>query len=346
VTERTNIDITGHRTVEPAHGHSGARKLRIVDLRQLGPRDLDPLLIDQTIEWELALDWDFSKSADLVRKSLGARRLGGRAVFDGGEVAGFGYAGVEGNKGVIGDLYVRPAWRTGDAEEMLLRSLFEALAGTAGVRRIESQLMLVEAAAAKALQTKHSVGLFERFLMTLDANTALPHGKGSIAPGFRIEELEDCSYAAAAAVITTAYGGHVDARINERYRTAAQVNRFVDELIHFPGAAFCAPASYIAFDAATGLPAGISLSNFVAGDVGHIAELCVMPHSRRAGLGYELLRQSIQTLRKAGAKRISLSVTTANESALTLYRRCGFREVRRFYAYVWERSWAGANSRG
>src|SRR5580658_11099963 len=205
MADRTNI--AGERTVEAAHDRppavSATRNLRIVDLRQLGPRDLDPLLIDQTIEWELALDWDFSKSADLVRKSLGARRLGGRAVLDGGDVAGYGYAGVEGNKGVIGDLYVRPAWRTGEAEEMLLRSLFEALAGTAGVRRIESQLMLVEAEAAKALQTKHSVGLFERLLMTLDADTALPHGKGSIAPGFRMEPLEDCRHAAAAAVIST-----------------------------------------------------------------------------------------------------------------------------------------------
>jgi ribosomal protein S18 acetylase RimI-like enzyme len=345
--------------VEPAHGRppavSGARNLRLVDLRQLGPLDLDPLLIDETIEWELALDWDFAKSADLVRKSFGARRLSGRAVLDRDEVAGYGYAGLEGDKGVIGDLYVRPAWRSGDVEEALLRSLFDALAGTAGVRRIESQLMLVEPASAKSLQTKHPVELFERFLMTLDANQPLPPREGSSQGStqgstqrkFRLEPLEDCHHAAAATVISTAYGGHVDSQINERYRTAARANRFMHELVHFPGcAAFYGSASFIAFDAATGLAAGISLSNFVAGDVAHIAELCVTPHARRAGLGYELLRKSTEVLRNAGAKRISLTVTAANEEAVRLYRRCGFREMRRFYAYVWERSWGGPDSRG
>jgi ribosomal protein S18 acetylase RimI-like enzyme len=342
VADRTNIEIAGPRVVEPAHLHSP----RLVDLRHLGPLDLDPLLIDETIEWELALDWDFSKSAALVRKSLGARRLCGRALLDGRDLAGYGYAGLEGHKGVIGDLYVRPAWRSGDAEEILLRSLFDALTGTAGVSRIESQLMLVEAASAKALQSKHPVGLFERFLMTLGANHPLLPRQGSNPRRFRLEPLEDCHHAAAAAVIATAYSGHVDSRLNERYRTVAQANRFVHELIHFPGcASFYGPASYIAFDAATGLAAGISLSSFVAGDVAHIAELCVIPHARRAGLGYELLRRSTDTLRDAGAKRISLTVTAANEEAVRLYTRCGFQEIRRFYAYVWERSWAGPNSR-
>jgi ribosomal protein S18 acetylase RimI-like enzyme len=344
MTDRTNIDVDGSGTVEPDQRHtgtvSGARKLRLVDLRHLGPRDLDPLLIDEAIEWELALDWDIAKSAALVRRSFGARRLGGRAMLDGGEVAGYGYAGLEGHMGVIGDLYVRPAWRGGDTEEILLRSLFDALVGTAGVSRIESQLMLVEAASAKALQNKHPVGLFERFLMTLDVNHPLPPGAGSITPRFRMQPLEDCQHAAAAAVISTAYAAHIDSRINERYRTVAQANRFVHEIVHFPGcASFYGPASYIAFDAATGLAAGISLSSFVAGDVAHIAELCVIPHARRAGLGYELLCRSAETLRHAGAKRISLTVTAANEEAVRLYARCGFREMRRFYAYVWERSW-------
>jgi ribosomal protein S18 acetylase RimI-like enzyme len=89
---------------------------------------------------------------------------------------------------------------------------------------------------------------------------------------------------------------------------------------------------------ATGRAAGISLGSFVADEVGHIAELCVMPDARGAGLGYELLRRSAAALRSAGAKRISLTVTAANKGAVGLYTNCGFREVRRFHAYVWEAS--------
>ena len=94
----------------------------------------------------------------------------------------------------------------------------------------------------------------------------------------------------------------------------------------------------MAFDMATGLAAGMSLSSFVADDVGHIAEICVAPDARGAGLGYELLGQSIAMLRGAGAQRVSLTVTASNEEAVRLYTRCGFREARRFYAYVWERT--------
>jgi ribosomal protein S18 acetylase RimI-like enzyme len=44
----------------------------------------------------------------------------------------------------------------------------------------------------------------------------------------------------------------------------------------------------------------------------------------------------VDALRLAGARRITLTVTANNEDAIRLYERCGFEEVRRFFAYVWE----------
>ncbi len=106
------------------------------------------------------------------------------------------------------------------------------------------------------------------------------------------------------------------------------------DIVQFPG--FHQPASYAAFDLAGGAAAGMLLSSFVAHQVAEITELCVAPNRRGAGLGYELLRQSIGMLRRAGAKRISLTVTSGNEEALRLYARCGFRMARHCYAYVWD----------
>ena len=54
------------------------------------------------------------------------------------------------------------------------------------------------------------------------------------------------------------------------------------------------------------------------------------------GLGYELLREAVNALRMHGARRISLTVTSANAEAIKLYQRCGFRDARRFLSYVWE----------
>lgn len=313
------------------------RDLQIVDIGQLSARELDPLLLEETADWDRELDWDFSKSAGLVRKFADTRTLSGAALLDGGEVAGYGYTGLEDDLGLIADVYVRPRWRTADTEALLLGVLLDALIGAPGVHRIESQLMLLDAASAKG--PERELRLFERLLMKLDATAPLPPDRPSTTQRFRIEPWSDHHLDAAATVIPLAYSGHIDSQINDHYRTVPGASSYLTNIVQFPGsAAFSQAASYIAFHQTTGLAAGISLSSFVADDVGHIAEICVAPDARGAGLGYELLRQSIATLRGAGAKRVSLTVTAANEEAVRLYTRCGFREARRFYAYVWQKS--------
>ncbi len=312
------------------------RDLQIVDIGQLSARKLDPLLLEETADWDRELDWDFSKSAGLVRKFADARTLSGAALLDAGEVAGYGYTGLEDDLGLIADVYVRPRWRTEDTEALLFGLLLDALIGAPGVHRIESQLMLLDAASAKG--PERELRLFERLLMKLDATAALPPDRPSTTQRFRIEPWSDHHLDAAATVIPLAYSGHIDSQINDHYRTVPGASSYLTNNVQFPGSAAFSTASYIAFHQTTGLAAGISLSSFVADDVGHIAEICVAPDAQGAGLGYELLRQSIATLRGAGAKRVSLTVTAANEEAVRLYTRCGFREARRFYAYVWQKS--------
>jgi ribosomal protein S18 acetylase RimI-like enzyme len=313
------------------------RGLQIVDAGTLDARQLDPLLLEEIADWHQNLDWDFSKSAALVREFAAARTLSGAALLDGVEVAGYAYTGLDDHKGLIADLYVRPRWRSADTEALLFGVVIDALMRAPGVRRIESQLMLLDAVSAKAIARANPVGLFERLLMTLNANIPLPPGRSSTTQRFRIEPWGDQHCAAAATVIPLAYRGHIDSQINDHYRTIAGAESYLRSLLEFTGsAAYYGPASYIAFHLSTGLAAGISLSSFIAEDVGHIAEICVTPDARGAGLGSELLCQSIATLRGAGAKRVSLTVTSSNDEALRLYTRCGFREARRFYAYVRE----------
>ena len=54
------------------------------------------------------------------------------------------------------------------------------------------------------------------------------------------------------------------------------------------------------------------------------------------GIGHALLRQSLTTLRDMGCEAATLTVTSANEHAVALYERVGFRTIRRFSAYAWE----------
>ncbi len=312
----------------------------LVELRLLSGRELDPLLLEETVEWRNSLDWDFSKSAELVRRYTDTRSLGGVAVLDRGEVAGYGYTVIEEHKGLIGDVYVRPGWRGEQMEVRIFRAMLEGLIASQ-VRRVESQLMLISAETARQLQRERFIRLFERILMMLEFQEELP-GERADAPRMRIEEWSDTYHDAAAQVLTMAYTGHVDSQINDQYRSLIGARRFLYNIIQFPGCGtFFRPASLIAMEPDTGRLAGISLTSFVSNTSGHVTQLCITPSAKGQGLGFELLRRSVMALRANGAQRVSLTVTAANAEAVELYRRFGFREVRRFFAYVWEGAQAG-----
>jgi ribosomal-protein-alanine N-acetyltransferase len=67
-----------------------------------------------------------------------------------------------------------------------------------------------------------------------------------------------------------------------------------------------------------------------AAPVSWLASLAVRPGSRRRGLGRALLRKALLGARAAAARWLSLEVDRVNRQAVDLYRREGFRPVRRF----------------
>src|ERR1051326_5460830 len=121
-----------------------ARQPDIVDLRELRAVDLEPLLTEEIRTWNANLDWDFSKSADLVRRFVDLRALNGCALMRGNEVMGYAYFVLEDHKGLIGDLYVREQWRTPDSEPRLLGAPLDEMMRAPHLARVESQLMMVE----------------------------------------------------------------------------------------------------------------------------------------------------------------------------------------------------------
>ena len=66
---------------------------------------------------------------------------------------------------------------------------------------------------------------------------------------------------------------------------------------------------------------GADDAGVICGDIGLIG---VLPAWRRLGLGTELLRWGITTLRERGVARIDLKVEAENEQATAMYRRHGF----------------------
>ncbi len=317
-----------------------ARTEEIVDLRRLSARDLDPLLAEEIATWRADLEWDFEKSADLVRRFMDLRALNGCALIENGAVAGYAYFVLEENKGLIGDLYVRQPFRTVDRENRLLESVLDAMIATRQISRIECQLLMIPPLPQTFIPHPEYLKVFERNFMRIDlAGASLPEGR--VRRPVYIEKWSDLHQEAAARLIATAYAGHIDGQINDQYRSVAGARRFLYNIVQYPGCGlFYRPASYAAFDPgrADRGPAfcGVSLASLVAPNCGHITQICVSPEARGTGIGHELLRQSLLRLRDAGCGSASLTVTAANHDAVSLYERVGFQTVRRFLACVWE----------
>jgi ribosomal protein S18 acetylase RimI-like enzyme len=320
--------------IEPAP----LRPPEIIDLRRLCARDMEPLLAEEIQSWRRDLEWDFDKSADLVRRFIDLRALNGYALLDGGVLAGYLYYVLEDGKGLIGDLFVREAWRTPELENRLVETALTAIMQNRSIRRIESQLMMLRqaGAVARALPRPDCLSAYERNFMRIDLTRATLD-EGRVRRAIYMERWSDHYQDAAAQLIAAAYTGHVDSRINDQYRSSAGARRFLYNIVQYPGCgAFYRPASYAAFDAPTGRLCGISLASIVAPECGHITQICVSPSVRGTGVGHAILRQSLATLREMGCRSASLTVTAANADAVELYQRVGFAIARRFSAYVWE----------
>ena len=309
----------------------------VIDLRQIRGVDLDALLEEEIATWNNTLDWDFRPSAGLVRRFLDMQALSGYALLIGGRVVGYTYFVAEERKGLIGDLYVMQEFATPDTESLLLGAVLEAMVKSPFIRRIESQLMMLRHGTRIALPYWRYLKVHARNFLEIDLAKALALPQGPAARVLTIDNWTERKQDEAAQLISNSYHGHIDSEINDQYRSPGGARRFLMNIVQYPGCgAFYQPASYVAVDPRSGHLVGISLSSLVADDVGHITQVCVSKAARHRGIGYELLRRSLESLARNGCKRASLTVTAANRSANRVYDQMGFDKRREFSAYVWD----------
>jgi ribosomal protein S18 acetylase RimI-like enzyme len=313
--------------------------LEILDLRHFSSADLRPLLDDETQVWARLLSWDYSGSAEMILRYVDAKILPGYAAVDRGRVFGYSFFVYEGNKGVIGDLFVANGSRLPDARDVELRLLthvIETLQSSPGIHRVEAQLLAHDANAVARPFLETGFQRHPRLFMVLAleefaAETIHTH------PEVEIRPWSEAYYQPSAAVITAAYRGHVDAQINDQYHTLAGSLRFLNNIVRFPGCGvFDAESSFVALDREAKTLIGLILCSRVRHDVGHVTQVCVLPEYRSRRLGESLLATAVGNLRKRNFTTLSLTVTEANAGAVALYRRLNFDTKRIFDAFVWE----------
>ena len=313
--------------------------MEILDLRHFSAVDLRPLLDDETEVWERLLSWDYSGSAAMILRYVDAKILPGYAAIDRGRVFGYSFFVYEGSKGVIGDLFVANGGRLPDphaVETRLLVHVIETLQQSPGINRVEAQLLAHETGVVAQPFLDQGFHRHARLFMVLpldDSAKPAPPSRSDI----EIRRWSEQDYQPAAAVITSAYRGHVDSEINDQYRTLSGSLRFLNNIVRFPGCGTFDPeSSFVALHPKTRTLLGLILCSRVRQDVGHVTQVCVLPEYRSKGVGEALLECSTNDLRRRRFSLLSLTVTEANTRAVELYLRRGFETKRIFDAFVWE----------
>jgi ribosomal protein S18 acetylase RimI-like enzyme len=314
--------------------------LRVVDLRKIAAPDLAPVLAEEAQVWREQLHWDLDPSIELIDRFVGMQALSGFALLDQNRLIGYSYFVCDEHKGLIGDLYLLQRENTPERAGLLLTTTLETLLREPGIRRAETQLLLLGGQPLLRVPFPRWFKAFPRLFYEMEASRAalLPPKdvwNTSIVP-WRETHQQASSW-----LVAAAYRGHIDSEINDQYRSPGGARKFLTNIVQYPGCgSFFSPASFAAFDGANRRSdkalCGISLVSLVAPASGHITQLCVSPSHKGSGIGYELLRRSLQALAAHGCHHVSLTVTSANQEALRLYERIGFQRKRQFSARVWE----------
>lgn len=318
-------------------------QLEVLDLRHFSAAQLQPLLLEEADRWQRRLFWDYSSSTAVLLRYLDSRVLPGFVALRRGKVAGYAFAVFEAAKAVLGDVY---AFGEGeDAKnpvcETLLVHLLEMLQSAPGVDRIESQLLMFPTGALGGPFSERGFLPHPRLFMVADlaAPDRTPIAGNSLPAGITLEPWQPALYEPAAELIHLSYAGHVDSGINDQYRSVHGAQRFLHNIVRFPGCGIFDPeSSWVLRNTRSRELLAMVLCSRVRQDSAHITQLCVSPALRGLGLGPALLRHCVSGLEATGVKSLSLTVTESNDGARRLYEQHGFRTAHRFDAMVWDQN--------
>ncbi len=346
---------------------SSALDFELLDLRHFSAASLRPLLDEESRIWSQRLHWDYRGSAELLLQYLDSRVLPGYVAVENGRIAGYIFCVYEGYKAVIGDVFAAPvparnaafdaqgnsasdADAAAELRNELLIRLLEMLKNTPGVTRIESQLLLHPHGAHQQVFENAGFEIHERIFMEWKlqpgisaavrdgASPAIPE-KVPVPGEMVLRRWAETDLSAAARLIAASYEGHLDSHINEQYRTVSGSQRFLHNIVRFPGCGYFDPdASLALVERGSTELAGLLLCSRVRDDVGHVTQICVAPQHRGRGLGRLLMVECARSLTKRGFSLLTLTVTASNRRAVSLYEWLGFRGSHRFDAMVWDQN--------
>lgn len=327
--------------------------LEILDLRHFAAPMLRPVLEAESAIWRERLNWDYLASAKLLLQYLDSRSLPGYVAVDAGKVTGYIFCVYEDSKAVIGDVFALPEGLAGGAdvpflgpdanvgkevEESLLLRLLELLLHSPGVDRIESQLLLHRDGEHSEVFLKAGFDVYKRLYLRRSLVSSALEASIELPPELELRPWQDSDLNAAGRLIAEAYRDHPDSRINDQYRSVHGSQRFLQNIVRFPGCGVFSPqASHVVVERHNREPIALLLGSRVSPQCGHITQVCVHPAYRRMGLARMLLQMAAVQFQRQGMTDLTLTVTEANTKAVELYKSEGYTVAHSFNAAVWVR---------
>lgn len=326
---------------------TSAVQLDFLDLRHFSAQHLRPLLEEESALWRKRLRWDYRNSASLVLQYVESHLLTGYVALDQGRVCGYIFCVYEGNKAVIGDVF---ASRKGAEEEgatgierQLIARLLETLQHSPGLTRVEAQLLLHPHGLHRDPFEQSGFHLYPRLFLELnlhgtESSQVLQRDEIEWAGGGKYRRWIASDFDLAPQVITSSYAGHIDSEINDQYLSAGGAQRFLHNVVRFPGCGIFEPeASWVLADPGGHKLYGLLLCSRVSSDIGHVTQICVFPEFQGQGIGRKLLELCDAALKARGCEAVTLTVTEQNRAAVGLYQKLGYRVQHRFDAMLWSR---------
>ncbi len=329
---------------------TSALQLDFLDLRHFSAQHLRPLLEEEGEVWSRDLRWDYRSSAGLVLQYVDSHLLSGFVALDQGRVCGYIFCVYENEKAVIGDVFASRSLAGEEGavaiESELIERLIETLQSTPGLTRIEAQLLLHRHNVHHRPFERAGFRLYPRLFLEKEIRAA---SDTTSDPGSAVAEFPQgarfrpwlaSDIEIAPHLITAAYAGHIDSQINDQYVSVAGAQRFLHNIVRFPGCGhFEESCSWALQVPGQQRLLGLLLCSRVSSTMGHITQICVLPEMQHHGIGERLLGLCATSLVRAGCDAVSLTVTEENRTAISVYEHAGFRARHRFDAMLWESHW-------
>ncbi len=308
--------------------------VELIPLSSVNSYSIRDILREEQAAWISDLKWDYREPQQIVSEMMDRAELPGHVALIEGQPAGYSYYLCRQDQGLLGNCFVTARLCGQGLEERLLRANIESIRRNPRISRIEAQLVDLRNSRPGRFLERLGFRSFERCFLLRGVE---PCGLMPLSDELSLEKWNDAALEPAAKLTALAYQGTSDWEMASHYRSPSDCLDFLCGVVFRPGCGLLLrEASFCVWAHGRGSLAGFILTSVVSTKNGHVPQVAVAPDYQGQGLGTVLLGRAIQALFEMGYLSVSLSVTSANQRALSLYRKLGFQPLFLFDAFAWD----------